>query len=293
MNDAGTNWQSLGSTLALTTGGAATGIELPAVGSGKPLSLSNALALLRPEEADARMVAALQRISGHSVAFETRLMIPKDGLPYRIITGVSWSCPAEKRHEAMALVEHSLRAAPDEKLGAALYRLRTMTRGRDQRSPADQEAEALIWAEQLRCWPGDVALDVIRNWPSRENGQWWPTWHEVEVVMKQRCEKRIAIANVLRRSEPGLMIESKVDPLGAGATAEERERAVERWRKMRSEFTPSEERRRELTQEAADAQVKEWAANPPTLPHLQEYARMTKMERAQRILGENHCGNDG
>jgi hypothetical protein len=280
MNDAGTNWQSLGSTLALTTGGVATGIKLPACGSGKPLNSSNALALLKPEESDARMIAALQRLSGHSIAFATQLHMPNDGPSYRVITGVSWSCPASKRDEAMSIVEHSLRAAPDEKIVAALYRLRTLTRGKIERSSADQEGEMLIWAEQLRCWPGDVALDVIRNWPSRENGQWWPTWHEVEVVMKQRCEKRIAIANVLRRSEPGLMIESKVDPLGAGATAEERERAVARWeRDMRPAMQPAP-----VGPRMPERGLEEMLADP--LPPLGEYARMTKAERAARILGE-------
>jgi hypothetical protein len=279
-----TSWQPLGTTLVPIDGSVSIGTRLPAIGSGKPLSSSNALALLRPEEFDARMIAALQRLTGLSPAFETRLSLPNNGPATRTIIGVHWDCPADKRDEAVAIVERGLKAAPDGKIVAALYRLRTFTRGRAERSSADQEAEAVIWAEQLRCWPGDAALDIIHNWPSRENGQWWPTWHEVEQAIKERCQKRIAIANLLRRAEPGLAITSRVDPLGASATAEERERAVKLYYETLRpglENLPSLEE----VQRANEARLSELHKGRDTpLPALGEYARMSRAERAERVL---------
>jgi hypothetical protein len=40
----------------------------------------------------------------------------------------------------------------------------------------------------------------------------------------------------------------------------------------------------------SEQRLEEQVAEPR--PLLSEYARMTKAERVQRILGENHCGND-
>jgi hypothetical protein len=109
------------------------------------------------------------------------------------MTGLSWKCPLEKVDECLHGVAAAMRSAPEEDIAKELYRLRILTRGREQRSQGDREAEAVIWLENLRCWPGDIVIDVLRNWPNREDGQWWPTWHDVDAVMRYRTSTRQAI----------------------------------------------------------------------------------------------------
>lgn len=83
-------------------------------------------------------------------------------------------------------------------IGKALYTLRMMTRGRDQRSDADREAEALIWQEHLRLFPADIVLVTLKNWPLRPDGQWWPTWHDVQKELEAQTSGRRLLADHIR-----------------------------------------------------------------------------------------------
>lgn len=132
----------------------------------------------------------------------------------------------------MAAVEFALRPAEPDAIGAALYTLRIMTRGRAQASEADREAEAMIWLEHLRRFPADIALTTLRNWPTRPNGQWWPVWHEVQKDLEAQTSARRLLAEHIRASKC-LPAPVSTDP-GAERTAEEQARIdaqVERWRK--------------------------------------------------------------
>ncbi len=40
-------------------------------------------------------------------------------------------------------------------------------------------------------------IDVLRKWPQRADGQWWPTWHDVEAVLRAHTSLRQAIINHL------------------------------------------------------------------------------------------------
>jgi hypothetical protein len=186
-------------TAMLTDGSMPTGDLLGGIGARKPLTVSAGLAAMRPEETDHRVTVALKRISGQPPVFLTRRMFPEDGPTYVLVEGVRWDCPAENLDEAARIVEGAFRSAPAEAVGAALYKLRIRTRGREPRSPADQEAEAMIWIEDLRRYPGDIVLDVLNTWHCRDNGMWWPTWHEVEAELKKRQDRRMALANFIRR----------------------------------------------------------------------------------------------
>lgn len=215
-----------------------TGTRLGEIGSGRPLTVSAQLADMRPEEVDRRVEAALQRCSGRPPIFETRMMFPNDGPAYRVVTGVRWECPADKIAEAASVVEGSFRAAPADKISAALYKLRMMTRGREQRSESDQEAETIIWIEHLRCYPGDIVLAVLRDWPTRKDGQWWPTWHDVQEALRQALDKRRAILNHVR----SIAANDRPKALEQHPpSAEQRARAVERWEAMRAEMTKPED----------------------------------------------------
>lgn len=224
--------QSNCSNSFVTIGGAATGLVRSnatgllhgVLGSARPLPVSETLAELTPTETDSRLLAALERCSGQRPVLSTRLMLPENGPSYRVVDGIRWDVPPEAVEQLATVVEASFRAAPSNTLAAQLYRLRIMTRGRDERADADREAEATIWLEQLRCWPGDIALQVLATWTSRPNGQWWPTWNEVEKELRTLTQPRRALAQHLLRA-PGqpLAIEQQKP------AQEQRDRAVAHW----------------------------------------------------------------
>ncbi|UQS95276.1 hypothetical protein Pam5_60 [Pseudanabaena phage Pam5] len=161
-----------------------------------------ALAKLTPQETNARMEACLERISGRRPVFNRRMMFPSDGPAYSVTETANWKCATEsQRNEALAAVEFALRPAEPDAIGAALYTLRIMTRGRAQASDADREAEAVIWLEHLRRFPADIVLTTLRNWPTRPNGQWWPVWHEVQKDLDAQTSARRLLAEHIRASK--------------------------------------------------------------------------------------------
>jgi hypothetical protein len=228
MKQVAENFHSLPQALKPTDGNTSIGTVLGNIGFGTRLAVSEHLAQLRPADTDNRVEAALERISGRRPALMTRTLIPNDGPIYSVVEEVRWDCPHDKLPEVASVIEGAFRAAPGKSIAAALYKLRMLTQGRDQRSIEDQEAEALIWAEQLQCYPGDIVLEVLRTWPSRPNGRWWPTWHEVEAELKKRCDRRQALLNFVRvlaeRPEPTLAITDQ------GPSPEQRAKAADHWR---------------------------------------------------------------
>lgn len=76
-----------------------------------------------------------------------------------------------------------------------------MTRGRDQRTDADREAEAFIWQEHLRRFPADIVLVTLKNWPMRPDGQWWPTWHDVQKDLEAQTSGRRLLADHIREMD--------------------------------------------------------------------------------------------
>lgn len=164
-----------------------------------PSQPAAALAKLTPQETNARMEACLERISGVRPVFARRMMFPANAPAYSITETASWKCASEaQRNEALAAVEFALRPAAEDDIGAALYSLRIMTRGRDQRSDADREAEAMIWLAHLSRFPADIVLTVLKNWPMRPDGQWWPTWHDVQKELEAQTSSRRLLAEHLR-----------------------------------------------------------------------------------------------
>lgn len=201
--------------------------------------------------------------------FLTRTLFPNDGPHYSVVSEVRWDCPPEKLQEAARIVEGAFRAAPPERIANELYRLRMKTCGREQRDAADQEAESVIWLEELRCYPGDIVIEVLRSWtgPGNPNGKWWPTWHEIAERLDRLNDRRKAILNLVRRMierpEPVARI-SEHEP-----TPEERARAADHWHQtVRPELQAwREEIRAQAIKETPDQALERLAAqsNKPVI----------------------------
>lgn len=210
-----------------------TGQRRGEIALGKsPLEPSASLALRRPEEVEGSLQAYCERCSGQPIVIERRMMFPETGPVYSIVTGLSWTLPPDAVEECRKAVVASMRSAPEDLLAQAFYKLRIVTRGREQRSEDNAEAEAVVWIERLRCWPGDIALSVLGSWPSRENGQWWPTWHEVEAELKARSSPRQALLAHIENPPPPRQLENK------RPSAEERAALVEKYQPKKPEPEP-------------------------------------------------------
>jgi hypothetical protein len=139
------------------------------------------------------------------------MICPNIGPVYEVISRVAWNVYGEQASAMLDIIAGSFKAAPAETIAAEVYRLRMMTRGREKRDAADREAEAAIWIEKLRCYPGDIVVAVLQGWTSRENGMWWPTWNEVDQELRKLSDKRMSLLNHVRkmekRTDPALMIE--------------------------------------------------------------------------------------
>jgi hypothetical protein len=144
---------------------------------------------------------------------------------------VRWDCPYDKLPEVVAILEGAFKAAPPDRIANELYKLRMLTAGRDQKDVSDQEAENIIWLEQLRCYPGDIVIDVLRSWtsPGNPSGKWWPTWNDIAARLQHACDKRKSLLNFVRvlseRPAPTLAITDQPP------TAEQPPAAVDHYQK--------------------------------------------------------------
>lgn len=216
----------------------AIGTPLSEIGYGKPLKTSAALAAMRPQDVDHRVGESLGRISGRRPVFQTRTYFPDKGAAYSLVSEVRWNCPREHLSEAVAVIEAAFRSAPESAIASALLKLRLTTQGRERRDEATQEAEATLWIELLRSYPGDIVLDVLATWHKRDDGRWWPAWKDVQDEIVYRCDRRQALLNKLREIEakPDTKVIEDFPP-----TQEQRDRAFAHWEDMKKGFQTADE----------------------------------------------------
>lgn len=183
-------------TIARSDRGVSIGTVLSELGSGRPLTVNGALVARGFEENNERLFHALSSIGKRPPVWRRRVVIPEQGPLGRVTVAVDWECDPEHLGEAARVVESSFRAATEEQLAAALYRLRTVTRSRDGRADADVVAETGIWIESLKGFPGDAVLEAIRAWPLRPGrGQFLPSLSELLDDVRVLIEPRVALAN--------------------------------------------------------------------------------------------------
>lgn len=167
-------------------------------------------------------------------------MFPENGPTYSITEVASWRCDdADQQKRGLDAVAFSLRPAPEAKITQALYELRTITRGRVNRDASEDEAEAIIWTQNLSRFPADIVLDTLKNWPARPDGQWWPTWHDVLKIVEAATIARRMLADHIAT---GACLPKPRTADAAEPERDESPEAVERRRahveKVMARFTP-------------------------------------------------------
>ncbi len=74
---------------------------------------------------------------------------------------------------------------PDERLAAALSKLRLLVIRRDE-GLVNEAAQNLAYIELLLEYPTEIAIDVIREWP--RSNKFWPTWCELREGIEAEIE---------------------------------------------------------------------------------------------------------
>ncbi|HYF35511.1 MAG TPA: hypothetical protein VD994_09500 [Prosthecobacter sp.] len=195
-NSETTGWRSLGEIQPSVTGpqpGETGFAVVPTV-----VSLAEGATVTANDKA---LQASLRRQCGLSIEVRERLMFPPGGGFYAVPDGVDCrpvGGNAPNPGLALAILERAVEPAPRQVLARELTRLRMLTKAKD-RAVTDTEFEALIWMDELSRYPGDVVIEALREWPRQPHGQWWPSWHEMEEVLRRKSAPRRAMLNALRR----------------------------------------------------------------------------------------------
>jgi hypothetical protein len=107
------------------------------------------------------------------VCIRTKWIDPPDGESYEILQRVEW--PAEmtltQAKAALADIDAAMAPADDRSLGALLLELWLST-AKQGIATEDQQALARVYITELKAWPADIALSVLRR--AKREVRWWP-----------------------------------------------------------------------------------------------------------------------
>lgn len=128
--------------------------------------------LADPAETDKALEAALKRSLGQPVSIRTRWIDPEAGESYEVLAGVDWpEMTLQQAQAALGEIQAAMAPADERSLGALLAELWLVT-AKQNTAGADQQALAGVYIRQLRDWPGDIALEVLRR--AKCTSRWWP-----------------------------------------------------------------------------------------------------------------------
>lgn len=151
---------------------------------------------------DQALQALLKQQCGLLVEVHERTMFPAGGGFYSVPEGVDFHVlgpDLPKWGLAWAILDTALGPAPRKDLARELTRLRMLTKVKE-RGTVDAELEVLVWLDELSRYPGDVAIETLREWPRQPQGMWWPSWHEMEERLRRKAAPRRAMVNKLREA---------------------------------------------------------------------------------------------
>jgi len=154
-------------------------------------------------QTDLALEALLKRRFGFLLACRTTLIYPDDTGAYCCRALVSLRLkpgPEADPAGALAAIDRALAPAPAASIVSALTRLRLRTKARHETTD-DLAAGFALYAGDLALYPADIVAETLEAWPRRAAGKWWPSWHELDRVLRAkvgfRRAARSAMASIL------------------------------------------------------------------------------------------------
>lgn len=201
-------------TASATTGPQSLASVLPSVigpqpgeigSDGKLVDLdriASHLAQQAPAETDRNLQASLRRQCGLRSELTEEARFPADGPMYSVVSRAQFAPDVDggpvDLPRAIAMVQQAMTPALAKDLARELTRLRLLTKARHA-SDMDTGLQAEAYMDELRRYPADIALDTLSKWPSRINGMWWPSWHELQKILEAKVSGRRAMLAKLQR----------------------------------------------------------------------------------------------
>ena len=152
---------------------------------------------------------------------ETTLIYPDKKGAYcaTLVTALSLrALPDADAKGALAAIDCASAPACRAEIVKALTRLRLRTKARRE-TTEDMAAAFALYAEDLAAFPADAVHETLEGWPRRENGMWWPSWSELDTVLRAKASFR-------RRARAALVVfmAERADPDQADPNPSEEER---------------------------------------------------------------------
>jgi len=98
--------------------------------------------------------------------------------------------------EALSIVDVACQPLDNQQIHMALENLYHLVAHRNP-SGDDLEAQRRAYAHQLKEWPADVAMYVLST--QARDGQWWPSWFELERRLENESARRMVLRRALKR----------------------------------------------------------------------------------------------
>lgn len=102
----------------------------------------------------------------------TRWVDPEDGESYETLQGVDWpAISLQQAEQALQEIQVAMQPADERSLAALLYELWLAT-AKQSTATQDQQALSSVYVRELREWPADIALQVLRQ--AKRSSRWFP-----------------------------------------------------------------------------------------------------------------------
>lgn len=188
------NSEIIGSPPAAARPASGTGLQRGAPGSATPSS-GNASAA-DPAAVDADLLHRLKLSCGAPVSIRTRWIDPEAGDSYEVLQGIDWpAMTLQQASAALQAIEATMAPAEERTLGALLYELWIAT-AKASTASEDQQALAAVYIRDLRDFPADIALHVLRQ--AKRSCHWFPPLADLCQQCLALARKRAALLSSLQ-----------------------------------------------------------------------------------------------
>lgn len=99
-------------------------------------------------------------------------------------------------HRELASLRQSMRPLRDQDILQELAKLSVKVAKRAE-DGFDLQVRLEGYTEELRQFPGDLVLDVLRRWPRMS--RFWPAWSELQLMLERRLAQRKGMMAALEK----------------------------------------------------------------------------------------------
>ena len=93
----------------------------------------------------------------------------------------------QDKDTAIKMLDKALEPLPSETILQELTRLKLKTMARNM-TTEELSLQLAVYTDELGQYPADIVVKVLRDWPKQS--KWWPTWHELDIELEWRTNRR-------------------------------------------------------------------------------------------------------